>query len=132
MNIGLIADDSKKNLMLNFCIAYRGILNKNQLFATGTTGELVEKSANLAVHKFLSGDLGGEQQLCSQIEQNQFDLIIFLKDSTSFGGFASSTSDTICNLCDAYNIPLATNLATAELLIKSLGRGDMEWREIYQ
>ena len=110
MNIGLIAHDSKKKLMQNFCIAYRGILNKNQLFATGTTGQLIEEVTNLSVHKFLAGRLGGAVNPKSY-EPN---------------------SERISILCDMYNIPLATNLATAELLIKSLERGDMEWREIYQ
>ena len=130
MNIGLIAHDSKKKLMQNFCIAYRGILNKNQLFATGTTGRLIEEAANLSVHKYLAGHLGGEQQLCSEIEHNHIDLVIFLRDPNP----KSHEPDVniLFILCDMYNIPLATNLATAELLIKSLDRGDMEWREIYQ
>ena len=131
MNIGLIAHDSKKKLMQNFCIAYKGILNKNQLFATGTTGRLIEEVTNLSIHKFLAGHLGGDQQLCAQIEHNQLDLVIFLRDVES-PNLREPDSNNICMLCDMYNIPLATNLATAELLIKSLERGDMEWREIYQ
>ena len=81
MNIGLIAHDSKKKLMQNFCIAYKGILNKNQLFATGTTGRLIEEVTNLSIHKFLAGHLGGDQQLCAQIEHNQIDLVIFLREA---------------------------------------------------
>lgn len=131
MNIGLIAHNSKKKLMQNFCIAYKGILNKNQLFATGTTGRLVEEVTNLSIHKFLAEHLGGDQQLCAQIEHNQLDLVIFLRDVES-PNHHEPDSNNICMLCDMYNIPLATNLATAELLIKSLERGDMEWREIYQ
>ena len=131
MNIGLIAHDSKKKLMQNFCIAYRGILNKNQLFATATTGRLIEEATNLGVHKFLAGHLGGEQQLCSQIEHNQIDLVIFLRDPLN-PQIHEPDFNNIFSLCDMYNIPLATNLATGELLIKSLDRGDMEWREIYQ
>ena len=130
MNIGLIAHNSKKKLMQNFCIAYKGILNKNQLFATGTTGRLVEEVTNLSIHKFLAGHLGGDQQLCAQIEHNQLDLVIFLRDVES-PNLLEPDSNNICMLCDMYNIPLATNLATAELLIKSLERGDMEWRELY-
>jgi methylglyoxal synthase len=130
MNIGLIAHNSKKMLMQNFCIAYRSILNKNQLFATGTTGRLIEEAANLSVHKFLAGHLGGEQQLCSEIEHNHIDLVIFLRDPHPKEN--EPDIHNIFNLCDLYNIPLATNLATAELLVKSLERGDMEWREIYQ
>ncbi len=131
MNIGLIAHDAKKKLMQNFCIAYRGILNKNQLFATETTGRLVEEVTNLSIHKFLAGHLGGTEQLCVQIEHNQIDLVIFLREAVNMLDH-DPNPDQVCKLCDMYNIPLATNVATAELLIKSLERGDMEWREIYQ
>ncbi|MEG1505434.1 MAG: methylglyoxal synthase, partial [Lachnospiraceae bacterium] len=80
MNIGLIAHDAKKTLMQNFCIAYRGILSKNKLFATGTTGRLIEEVTNLSVHKYLAGPLGGTQQLGAQIAQNEIDALIFLRD----------------------------------------------------
>ena len=131
MNIGLVAHDSKKKLMQNFCIAYRGILSKNNLFATGTTGRLVEEATNLTVHKYLSGQLGGCQQLGAQIEHNEIDLVIFLRDPLSVKSNEPDVNN-IVRLCDAHNIPLATNLATAELLIKSLDRGDLEWREMYK
>ncbi len=131
MNIGLIAHDAKKNLMQNFCIAYRGILAKNDLYATGTTGRLVEVATNLPVHKYLAGHLGGDQQICAQIEHNQMDLVIFLRDPLTSKTHEPDVN-SIVRLCDMHNIPLATNLATAELLIKSLERGDMEWREIYK
>ena len=80
MNIGLVAHDTKKMLMQNFCIAYRGILARNELYATGTTGRLIEEVTNLNIHKFLAGHLGGEQQLGAQIEHNNIDLMIFLRD----------------------------------------------------
>ncbi|MFT4107229.1 MAG: methylglyoxal synthase [Lacrimispora sp.] len=131
MNIGLVAHDSKKKLMQNFCIAYRGILSKHMLYATGTTGRLIEEVTNLNVHKYLAGHLGGEQQLGSQIEHNEIDLVIFLRDPLT----PKSHEPDIVNImstCDMHNIPLATNLATAELLIKSLERGDLEWREMYK
>ncbi|CUX67208.1 MULTISPECIES: methylglyoxal synthase [Clostridia] len=131
MNIGLVAHDSKKKLMQNFCIAYRGILSKHMLYATGTTGRLIEEVTNLNVHKYLAGHLGGEQQLGSQIEHNEIDLVIFLRDPLT----PKSHEPDIVNImstCDMHNIPLATNLATAELMIKSLERGDMEWREMYK
>ena len=131
MNIGLVAHDSKKKLMQNFCIAYRGILSKNNLFATGTTGRLVEEATNLTVHKYLSGHLGGCQQLGAQSEHNEIDLVIFLRDPLSVKSNEPDVNN-IVRLCDAHNIPLATNLATAELLIKSLDRGDLEWREMYK
>jgi len=131
MNIGLIAHDSKKKLMQNFCIAYRGILNKNHVFATGTTGRLVEEVTNLNIHKYLAGHLGGQQQLAAQIEQNDIDLVIFLRDPLSAKSHEPDVNNVV-RLCDSYNIPLATNLATAELLIKALDRGDLEWREAYK
>ena len=129
MNIGLVAHDSKKTLMQNFCIAYRGILSKHTLYATGTTGRLIEEVANLNIHKYLAGHLGGTQQMAAQIEHNQMDLVIFLRDPLTPKTHEPDVNDVV-RLCDTYNIPLATNLATAELLIKALDRGDMEWREV--
>ena len=131
MNVGLMAHDAKKKLMQNFCIAYRGILCKHQLFATGTTGRLVEEVANLNVHKYLAGPLGGEQQMAAQIEHNQLDLMIVLRDPIQPKTHEPNVND-IVRLCDMYDIPMATNLATAELLIKALDRGDLEWREMYK
>lgn len=131
MNIALIAHDAKKKLMQNFCIAYRGILRKNQLYATGTTGRLIEEVTNLSVHKYLAGHLGGEQQIGAQIEHNQIDLVIFLQDPLTSKTHEPNVGN-IMKLCDIHNIPLATNLASAELLIKSLDRGDLEWREMYK
>ncbi|MBE5898152.1 MAG: methylglyoxal synthase [Lachnospiraceae bacterium] len=131
MNIGFVAHDSKKKLMQNFCIAYRGILSKNELFATGTTGRLIEEATNLSVHKYLAGHLGGCQQLGAQIEHNEMDLVIFLRDPLTAKSHEPDVNN-IVRICDANNIPLATNLATAELLIKSLDRGDLEWRDMYK
>jgi len=131
MNIALIAHDAKKKLMQNFCIAYRGILSRNELYATGTTGRLIEEVTNLNVHKFLAGHLGGEQQISAQIEHNQMDLVIFLRDPSNPKSHEPDVNNLI-KLCDMYNIPLASNLASAELLIKSLDRGDLEWREVFK
>ena len=129
MNVGLIAHDSKKKLMQNFCIAYRGILSKHGLYATGTTGRLIEEVANLSVHKYLAGHLGGAQQLGAQIEHNEMDMVIFLRDPLTPKSHEPDVNHVV-RLCDTYNIPLATNLATAELLIKALDRGDLEWRGV--
>ncbi len=131
MNIALIAHDAKKKLMQNFCIAYRGILSKNDLFATGTTGRLIEEVTNLTVHKYLAGHLGGSQQLGAAIEHNEIDLVIFLRDPLTVKSHEPDISN-VMTLCDMHNIPVATNLASAELLIKSLDRGDLEWREMYK
>ncbi|HIS47557.1 MAG TPA: methylglyoxal synthase [Candidatus Scybalocola faecigallinarum] len=131
MNIGLVAHDAKKKLMQNFCIAYRGILSKHELYATGTTGRSIEEVTNLNIHKFLAGPLGGEQQLGAQIEHNNIDLVIFLRDPMHAQSHEPNVHE-IVKLCDMHNIPIATNLATAELLIKALDRGDLEWREFYK
>jgi hypothetical protein len=129
MKVGLISHDSKKKLMQNFCIAYRGILARHELYATGTTGNLVQEVTNLKVHKFLPGETGGTRQLASQIEQGNLDMIIFLRDPNS-GMDERSDLSSILSLCDMYNIPIGTNLATAELLIHALERGELEWRNI--
>ena len=121
MNIGMIAHDAKKKLMQNFCIAYRGILSKNQIYATGTTGRLIEEVTNLNVHKYLAGHLGGEQQLGAQIEHNEIDLVIFLRDPSAPKSHEPDIANVL-HLCDVHNIPVATNVATAELLIKALAR----------
>ena len=131
MNIGLIAHDSKKTLMQNFCIAYRGILCKHELFATETTGRLVEEVTNLTIHKFLAGHLGGMQQLGSQIAQNGIDALIFLRDPSAPKLHEPNVNDVV-RLCDMHNVPMATNLATAELVVLALDRGDLDWREMYK
>ena len=131
MNIALIAHDAKKKLMQNFCIAYRGILSKNDLFATGTTGRLIEEVTNLNVHKYLAGHLGGEQQMGADIEHNLIDLVIVLRDPLTSKSHEPDVNNVV-KLCDTHNIPLATNLASAELLVKALDRGDLEWREMYK
>ncbi len=131
MNIGLIAHDSKKTLMQNFCIAYRGILSRHTLYATGTTGRLIEEVTNLSVHKYLAGPLGGKQQLGAQIAQNNIDALIFLRDPTDAKPYEPDVNDVI-KLCDMHNIPMASNLATAELIVLALDRGDLDWREMYR
>jgi len=127
MNIGLIAHDTKKKLMQNVCIAYRSILSHHEVYATGTTGRLIEEVTNLSIHKYLAGHLGGQQQLGSQIAHNNIDMVIFLRDPLSPKKHEPDPASVI-KLCDIHNIPIATNLATAELLIKALERGDLEWR----
>lgn len=131
MNIGLIAHDSKKRLMQSFCIAYRGILVKHNLYATGTTGRLIEEVTNLPVYKYLAGQFGGEQQLAVEIEQNHLDLLILLRDPLAPKPHEPDIHNLL-KLCDMHNIPLATNVATAEMLVKAMDRGDLEWREAYK
>lgn len=129
MNIALVAHDSKKVLMENLCIAYRHILSKHTIFATGTTGLLIEETSNLIVNKYLAGHLGGEQQLGAQISNNEIDLVIFLRDPVSQKNYEPDIN-SVLRLCDMHNIPLASNLATAEALLLALDRGDLDWRNL--
>ena len=129
MNVALVAHDNKKKLMENLCIAYRHILCKNNLFATETTGRLVEAASGLSVHKYLAGPLGGEQQLGAQVANNDVDLVIFLRDPVGQKTYEPDINGVI-RLCDLHNIPIATNLATAEVLLLALDRGDLDWRNI--
>ena len=131
MNVALVAHDAKKKLMENFTIAYRHILTKHTLYATGTTGRLIEEATNLTIYKYLAGHLGGAQQLGAQIAHNQIDMVIFLRDPLSPKSHEPDVNNVV-QLCDTHNIPLATNLATAELLIKALDRGDMDFRNLYK
>ena len=108
-----------------------GILSKNELYATGTTGRLIEEVTNLNVHKFLAGHLGGEQQIGAQIEHNQMDLVIFLRDPLNPKSHEPDVNNVV-RLCDMHNIPIATNVATAEVLIHGLERGDLDWRELFR
>ena len=129
MNIALLAHDNKKKLMENLCVAYRHTLSRHELYATGTTGKSIEQAVNLNVHKYLAGHLGGEQQLGAQISYNDIDLVIFLRDPLHNKQHEPDIN-FILRLCDMHNIPVASNLATAEALLQALDRGDLDWREI--
>lgn len=129
MKIALIAHDNKKKLIVNFAIAYREILIQHELCATGTTGRLIQEASGLPVHQFLSGPLGGDQQIGARISYNEIDFVIFLRDPLTAQPHEPDIS-ALLRLCDVHNIPVATNIATAELLIKALERGDLQWREI--
>ena len=131
MNIGLIAHDSKKALMQNFCIAYKGILGKHELYATGTTGRLIEDVTNLSIHKFLAGHLGGGRQMSAQIECNQIDAVIFLRDPVKQRQNELDYA-RVYDLYDMHNIPIATNVASAEILVMAIDRGDLDWRNAYK
>ena len=127
MNIALIAHDKKKSDMVNFCVAYKDILKKHKLCATGTTGKLVSERAKLDVHRFLSGPLGGDQQIGARVAFNRIDLVIFFRDPLSPQPHEPDIN-ALLRLCDVHDIPCATNMATAEALIKALDRGDLVWR----
>lgn len=129
MNIALIAHDKKKELMIQFCIAYKGILERHVLCATGTTGGLVSEATGLDIHRFLSGPQGGDQQIGARIAYNEIDLVFFFRDPLTPQAHEPDVS-ALLRLCDVHNIPVATNVATAEVLVLGLERGDLDWRDI--
>ena len=129
MNIALIAHDEKKELMVQFCIAYCGVLSRNSLCATGTTGKMVSEATGLSVQKFLSGSQGGSQQIAARIACNEIDMLLFFRDPLNPKPNEANDMDML-RLCDMHNIPVATNIATAEVLIHGLERGDLDWRNI--
>lgn len=127
MNIALIAHDKKKELMAAFCIAYKGILSQHSLFATGTTGTIIMEATGLNITKFAHG-ITGEQQICARATYNELDLVIFFRDPITAESHEPDIT-SLLKLCDANNIPFATNIATAEILINGIARGDLDWRE---
>ncbi|HSJ38537.1 MAG TPA: methylglyoxal synthase [Planococcus sp. (in: firmicutes)] len=129
MKIALIAHDRKKDDLIQFVIAYQPILAENSLYATGTTGQRIIDETDLQVHKFRSGPLGGDQQIGSMIAQDEMDMIIFFRDPLTAQPHEPDVTALI-RLCDVYNIPLATNMGTAEVLLKGLKEGFVDWRLI--
>ena len=119
MNIALIAHDKKKELMVQFCIAYKGILAKHNLVATGTTGTLIMDSTGLDVHRFLSGPQGGDQQIGARIAYNEIDMVLLFRDPISAKP-NEPNDNTLLRLCDVQSIPLATNVASAKIILSTL------------
>lgn len=129
VNIAFIAHDKKKELMVQFCIAYKGILNKHTLFATDTTGKLITENTDMDVYRFLPGHQGGDQQIGARVAYNEIDLVFFFRDPNTKEDREPDVMNLL-RLCDMHSIPIATNIATAEVLIHGLDRGDFEWRDI--
>ncbi|WP_035102032.1 methylglyoxal synthase [Aneurinibacillus terranovensis] len=129
MNIALIAHDNKKNEMVNFSIAYQDTLAHHTVYATGTTGQRIREATGLPVKRVLSGPLGGDQQIGALIAQDEMDLVIFLRDPLTAQPHEPDVT-ALLRLCDVHSIPLATNIATAEMLIHALQHGSFSWREI--
>ena len=125
MNIALMAHDNKKELMVQFCTAYAGILSRHHLYATNTTGHMVADASGLPVHCFLTYAHGGSQQIGARIAYNEFDMVLFFNDPSN-----ESMAGDISWLCDQNKIPFASNIATAEMLVLGLARGDLDWRLI--
>lgn len=129
MNIALIAHDEMKNTMVGFCIGYESILCNYGLYATGTTGKRIEDETKLKIKRLASGPLGGDQQIGSLVVSQDIDLVIFLRDPMTAQAHEPDIQALI-RLCDVYHIPIATNLASAEIFIKALDRGELSWREV--
>jgi methylglyoxal synthase len=129
MKIAFIAHDRKKDEMVNFVIAYEHVFTGQEMYSTGTTGLRIMENTDLKIHRFMSGPLGGDQQIGALVAINELDLIIFLRDPLMAQPHEPDIS-ALLRLCDVQGIPLATNIATAEILVKALDRGDFAWREL--
>jgi methylglyoxal synthase len=129
MQIAIIAHDTKKELMTQFCIAYCGILSKHNLCATSITAKYISEATGLKIEKLMTGEHGGEQQIASRIAYDEIDVLLFFR-STNPTGVYDEEEFELLSMCDRHNVPVATNIATAEVLICALERGDLDWREI--
>ena len=131
MTVALIAHDSKRELMLEFCIANCGVLSRHNLYATGAIGMMISEFTGLEITRRFSGAQGGTQQIASRVSCNEIDLLLFFRDPVS-SGQNERNALSLLRLCDMHNIPVATNVATAQSLIHSLRRGDLAWREVVE
>ncbi|MBR5783302.1 MAG: methylglyoxal synthase [Clostridia bacterium] len=127
MNIALIADEKKKELMVQFCIAYAGILSKHNIGATATTANLIAEATGMEIQRFLSGTQGGADQIAARISCDDVDIMLYFRDPSTPSKLERE-ENLILRLCDVHNVPVATNIATAEVIIMALDRGDLDWR----
>lgn len=130
MNIAFLAHDKKKELMIQFCTAYKSVLVKHNLFATATTGRLIADNTGLPITLLLSHKQGGHQQVNARIAYNEIDLVLLFSDPNSIDAFDDEQMLETIRHCDRQNVPIATNLASAEMAIMGLQRGDLDWREV--
>ena len=129
MQIAIIAHDMKKELMAQFCIAYCGTLSKHNICATAVTAKYISEATGLKIDRLMSGEQGGEQQIASRIAYNEIDVLLYFRD-TRPTNTNNAVEYELLRMCDMYNVPVATNIATAEVLVTALERGDLDWREI--
>lgn len=129
MNIALIADNDKKELLVQFCTAYSGILAKHSLCATATTGKLISEGAGLKITELMAGDQGGVEQISALVSCDQIDMLLYFR-SGSPDGHINEAAVNLMRLCDMHTVPLATNIATAEVLIHGMQAGLLDWRDI--
>ena len=130
MNIAFLAHDKKKELMVQFCTAYKSVLSKHSLFATATTGRLIADNTGLPITMLLSHKQGGHQQINARIAYNEIDLVLLFSDPNTVDPWDDAQMIETIRYCDKHNVPIATNLASAEMLIMGLQRGDLDWREM--
>ena len=130
MNIAFLAHDKKKELMVQFCTAYKSVLAKYNLFATATTGRLIADNTGLPITMLLSHKQGGHQQINARIAYNEIDLVILFTDPNTIDAWEDSQLLDTIRHCDRQNVPIVTNIASAELAIMGLQRGDLDWREM--
>ncbi len=129
MQIAIIADDNKKELMAQFCIAYCGILSRHHLCATQITGKYIADATGLDIELLMSGSVGGGEQILSRVSYNEIDMVFYFR-STEPTKEPGVTEQNMLRLCDVHNVPVATNIATAEVLVLALDRGELNWREV--
>ena len=130
MRLALIADDKKKELITQFCIAYCGILSKHDICTTSITGKYIEDATGLRLEKVMPGTHGGIQQIVSRVSCNEVDMVIYMRDPTvEHREETKEVIENLLRLCDIHSVPAATNIATAEMLINGLDRGDLDWRD---
>jgi methylglyoxal synthase len=129
MNIALIAHDNKKNQMINFTIAHKHILQKHSICTTGTTGKLVSEVTGLEVTRYLSGPLGGDQQIGAEVAKGLIDLVIFMRDPLTAQPHEPDIT-ALMRICDVRGVPLATNIATAEVLLKAMDSHAFDWKSV--
>lgn len=128
MEIAIIADDNKKELMAQFCIAYCSILSRHHLCATHTTGKYITDATGLEIETFLAGSAGGTEQIASRISFNEIDVVFYFRSNDPSKEMYESDS-SLLRLCDVHNIPVATNIATAEVLVTAIDQGALDWRD---
>ena len=131
MNVAFLAHDKKKELMVQFCTAYKSVLSKHNLFATATTGRLIADHTGLPITLLLSHKQGGHQQINARIAYNEIDLVLLFTDPNNTDPWDDNQMIETIRYCDKHNVPIATNLGSAEMFIMGLQRGDLDWREMY-
>ena len=131
MNIAFLAHDKKKELMVQFCTAYKSVLIKHNLFATATTGRLIADNTGLPITLLLSHKQGGHQQINARIAYNEIDLVLLFTDPNTVDPWDDAQMVETIRHCDKHNVPIATNLGSAEMFIMGLQRGDLDWRMMY-